>query len=162
MLPLDIIFSKEEDEQYNQLTKMYSDIANAVNGIQGTWTPTVEGGTTAGVGTYTTQEGYYYRHGLLVDCWFSIVLSGHTGTGDMKIKLPYKIKLSSDLWIGELLDSGLVYPSGTKIVLSGLNNTYFLQLVASGDAMSSANVQIDTVCTLTGHIRFIGQAEGGI
>ena len=164
-LPLNIILPEDLKELHRDLTLMYEDIATVVNGYQDTWTPTVEGDTTVGVGTYTTQTGYYYRQGLLCDCWFSVVLSAHTGTGDMKVKLPFKIKDSSDVWIGEVLDSNLTYPSGTKVVLSGINDTFFVGLTVCGDGIASAAVQLDTAVqvvtpwTLTGHIRFIGVAD---
>lgn len=154
-LPLDIILSDNYEDLKDQLTLMYKDIANAVNGHNNTWTPVVEGDTSAGVGVYSLQKGQYYLKGNIVDCWFSLTLTGHTGTGDLKIKLPFTIRKSSDFWAGEVTDSNLTYPSGTRVTLQGINNTKYLNVIASGDGIASAPVQIDATLSLIGHIRFI-------
>lgn len=57
---------------------------------EGTFTPTIVGGTTAGVGVYSVQKGNYTKVGNLV--FFSIYVgtTAHTGTGDMLIgALPF-------------------------------------------------------------------------
>ena len=160
MMPLSIILPDDAEELNKSLTKSYHDTANAINGSQSTWTPTVEGSTTSGIGTYTTQTGYYYRQGLLCDCWFSVTMTAHTGTGDMQIKLPFKIKRSADVWVGSVIASNLTYPSGTSVSLLGTNNTYFVKIIGTGSGIASATVKMtDATCTLTGHIRFVGQAE---
>jgi hypothetical protein len=41
----------------------------------GTWTPVLAGGATAGVNTYTTQTGTYYKIGKMIVSTFTIVLS---------------------------------------------------------------------------------------
>ena len=57
---------------------------------EGTWTPTVVGITTAGVGTYTTQLGKYTKVGNKVSFVIKVVLTAHTGTGGMRINnLPF-------------------------------------------------------------------------
>jgi len=50
---------------------------------EGTWTPVIEGTTTAGTGTYTVQSGRYTKIGnrVFFDC--NVVWSAHTGTGNM-------------------------------------------------------------------------------
>jgi len=170
MLPVDIILSTDADEQYNELTRMYEDLARAINGKEDTWKPTIEGADSgaAGTGSYDTQLGYYYRRGLLVDCWFALKVTAHTGTGNARIKLPYKIKKTtakgsgeSDIWVGVVLDSSLTYPSGTALKLCGLNNTYYLEIVACDAAGVSAIVQIDDdqIFSISGSIRYIGQAD---
>ena len=50
---------------------------------EGTFTPTVYGGTTAGAGTYLTQEARYTKIGRLVHCSVYMDWSAHTGTGQM-------------------------------------------------------------------------------
>lgn len=49
--------------------------------LEGTWTPVLEGGSTAGVGTYTVQYGTYTRIGNRIYYTFRVVWSAHTGTG---------------------------------------------------------------------------------
>lgn len=65
---------------------------------EGTWTPVVEGTTTAGVGTYTTQDGKYTKIGRLVTFNIRLTWSAHTGTGDMRITgLPFTVGASSGM-----------------------------------------------------------------
>lgn len=51
--------------------------------LEGTWSPVLEGGTTAGVGTYSVQYGTYTRIGNRVYYTFRVVWSAHTGTGSL-------------------------------------------------------------------------------
>jgi hypothetical protein len=61
--------------------------------VQSTWTPTIIGTTTAGVGTYTTQVGLYIRLGNLVYISGDVVWTAHTGTGNMVIGgLPFTVR----------------------------------------------------------------------
>lgn len=56
----------------------------------GTFTPVTEGTTTAGVGTYTVQDGIYTKIGDLVTAIINIGWSAHTGTGATRITgLPF-------------------------------------------------------------------------
>ena len=57
---------------------------------EGTWTPTIIGTTTAGTGTYVTQEGSYTKIGRVVTVSANVEWSAHTGTGNMRISnLPF-------------------------------------------------------------------------
>ena len=57
---------------------------------EGTWTPIIIGGTTAGAGTYSQQDGVYTKVGNLVTVSCYIAFTAHTGTGHMKISgLPF-------------------------------------------------------------------------
>lgn len=50
-----------------------------------TFTPVLEGMTSAGAGTYTTQVGHYQKVGKVVTGVINLVWSAHTGTGNLKI-----------------------------------------------------------------------------
>jgi hypothetical protein len=57
---------------------------------EGSFTPVVVGGTTAGVGTYTTQQGRYTRIGNVVHFSLQITVTTHTGVGELRIAgLPF-------------------------------------------------------------------------
>jgi hypothetical protein len=57
---------------------------------EGTWTPTIDGSTTAGVGTYSAQSGSYTKVGNRVLFSAYISWSAHTGTGNMRVNgLPF-------------------------------------------------------------------------
>ena len=56
------------------------------------FTPVLSGTTTAGVGTYTQQTGYYSQVGSVVSFRLSLKWAAHTGTGNMVISgLPANI-----------------------------------------------------------------------
>lgn len=56
---------------------------------RGTWAPTYVGGTTAGVTTYTTQQGDYTRIGRIVAAKGRVTWTAATGTGQARISLPF-------------------------------------------------------------------------
>jgi hypothetical protein len=57
---------------------------------EGTFTPVLEGTTTAGTGTYTTQFGQYTKIGDTVFIRIYLAWTAHTGTGDTEISgLPF-------------------------------------------------------------------------
>ena len=77
---------------------MYEDIAQAVNGNIGNdqeiglrqYIPVVTGTSgTNGAETYQRQTGWYLRKGIFVDVWVDLAFTGHTGTGNTQISLPY-------------------------------------------------------------------------
>ena len=74
----------------------------------GTWTPVIEGGTTAGTGTYTLRQGVYTKIGNLVTvaCW--IDWTAHTGTGTFIVSgLPFTAVVTSTI----NLQAGSTYAS---------------------------------------------------
>jgi hypothetical protein len=59
---------------------------------EGTFTPTVEGTSTAGTATYTDRSASYTKIGKCVFFRIDVIWSGHTGTGSIKITgLPFTI-----------------------------------------------------------------------
>jgi hypothetical protein len=52
---------------------------------EGTWTPTIQGLTTGGTTTYTTQSGKYTRVGRQITCTGVVEWSAATGTGNMVV-----------------------------------------------------------------------------
>lgn len=59
-----------------------------LNAAWQTYTPSIEGGTTEGVGTYGAREGEYLDLGSVVFFRARVDWSAHTGTGSMNITLP--------------------------------------------------------------------------
>ena len=77
---------------------------------EGTFTPTIEGTTTAGVGTYSTQIGKYTKIGDMVYIIISLAWSAHTGTGTLAIKgLPFSALDQTPL---SIYLRGLTLPTG--------------------------------------------------
>jgi len=68
-----------------------TDAANLLDDYEyGTWTPTVTGSTIAGSSTYVIQTGGYVKIGkqVIAQCFVQLG-SSHSGTGAMKISLPF-------------------------------------------------------------------------
>jgi hypothetical protein len=70
--------------------------ANALDDYEeGTFTPTIVGGTTAGSATYSSQNGVYRKIGSLVHFSVSLTWTGGTGTGTLQISgLPFNVNTS--------------------------------------------------------------------
>ncbi len=61
------------------------------------FSPTISGSTAAGVGTYTTQAGFYNRIGNMVFVSINMVWTAHTGTGNMLItSLPFTVRATAN------------------------------------------------------------------
>lgn len=54
----------------------------------GTYSPTYTGATSAGVTTYSAQQGYYWRIGSIVFVTGLVAWTAVTGTGNAQISLP--------------------------------------------------------------------------
>ena len=83
----------------------------------GTYTPVITGGTSAGVGTYTTRQGSYSVSGGSVDFFANIVWTSHTGTGQIYISLPLSIYTSApvpDFIPVSVVTSGLTFSAGAQ------------------------------------------------
>lgn len=170
------------DRLNETLMEMYQELAIEINGtfknqpantpasndndfLQ--WTPVISGETVAGTGTYGHQIGFSLRQGLMVDVWFDISWTAHTGTGNMYITLPYKVALAGDTttgrrpFVGVVQTNNLTYPAGTSyITCSARSNAFNLDIYGSGSATAIAQVQVenDTSAQIMGHCRYVGQA----
>jgi len=97
--------------------------------IDGTFTPTLYGSTTAGTQTYTTQEGRYSRIGNIVTFKVNILLSAYdvATAGDLRIGgLPFTVNTHCPVTIGyihnvtkpvDTIISALAYSATTSIYL---------------------------------------------
>jgi hypothetical protein len=65
--------------------KMLGDLNVLAGAIEGDFIPVVSGLTTAGVGTYTLQQGRFLKIGRLVAFMLRVDWSAHTGTGGISI-----------------------------------------------------------------------------
>lgn len=118
---------------------------------EGTFTSTIVGSTTAGIGVYSEQVGRYTKVGRIVTVDISVTWSAHTGTGNMRIGgLPFTSNSTSQASgsIGVLsniaLTAGYVataynYPSSALIFL--------LQYATGGS--SAIDIPIDTAGSIT-------------
>lgn len=79
---------KAEDHNQN-----FQDIETWANnlGIQNIWSPVVYGATSAGSGSYSRQSGMYFIVGNLCFIFIHLNWSTHSGTGAMRITVPFPI-----------------------------------------------------------------------
>ena len=116
---------------------------------EGTFTPTIIGLTIAGVGTYTTQEGFYTKIGRLVTFQLSITITGHTGTGGMRINgLP--INPSGTLGPPRPFSvtySNFTYTSQPQAFGVATTSQVYLREAVSGTAYT--DIPMDTSCSIS-------------
>ncbi len=111
----------------------------------GTWTPTLTGGSAAGTTTYTIQNGYYTRIGNMVFATARITYTAATGTGNLILGgLPFTIKNQTNYAPpGTARIDGLSLPaSGVTLIAQGISNTTTANFVSNTAAGVAANVQI--------------------
>lgn len=109
---------------------------------EGTFTPTIDGTSSAGAGTYTIQTGGYTKIGNRVFGTAQMTITAHTGTGNMIISgLPFSAGTAAavTLRVSTLTSSFNLqgYTSGTTIIL---------ETAASGGAATA--LAIDTACAV--------------
>lgn len=115
---------------------------------EGSWTPVVEGTTTAGTATYVRQGGLYQKVGNVVHFVAAIVYNSHTGTGDMRVSgLPYTVFGGSDfhrIYLPFYADNLTI--TGVPVATAILGQTYLdLRSLNNG---SSSLLAMDAAATL--------------
>jgi hypothetical protein len=92
---------------------------------EGTWTPTLRGGTTAGTTTYGVQRGGYIKIGSMVTVFCDMGVSATTGTGALTIGgFPFtSINDVNFFSVGGLMAEELNWGGGTYLQLWKNNNT---------------------------------------
>jgi len=116
---------------------------------EGTFTPVVEGTTTAGVGTYVSQVGRFTRIGNRVLFDIQVEWTAHTGTGNIRIAgLPFT-SVAGIRSISPVEAGNLTIPAGSTILGRISPGTNFLSLntVPSGGGPLSA-VAMDTAANV--------------
>jgi hypothetical protein len=89
------------------------------------FTPVIEGSSTAGTGTYSVQVGRYMRIGSMVHASLRLTWSAHTGTGNMVINgLPVAMVNVSGLYSSAAIYfNNIAIASGEKVILLVVTNT---------------------------------------
>ena len=102
----------------------------------GTFTPTVEGGSVAGVGTYTYQSAMYQNAGLSTTFSLNVTWSGHTGSGALLVgTLPRNAGFTTSVF--PVYWSGLSITSGNQLVaIVGNNNKLTIKQISPSGTVS--------------------------
>jgi len=130
-------------------TQSASSDANTLDDYEeGTWTPTISGSSTAGTGTYTTQNGRYTKRGNQVTVSAYINWTAHTGTGNMLLSgLPFTVLNASNVFYSVsfgLFRNVTLTASNVATAYAVFNQTYcdVAQYPVGGG--NATNVAIDT------------------
>lgn len=117
--------------------------------VEGTWTPTYDGAT-PGTTTYTTQQGGYIRIGNIVVVTATIIWTAATGTGGVRIPLPFTpVNSASQNY------SAAVYTNGMTFAATGVQafiapNVALLRLFSPATNAASTELTVEAA----GEIRF--------
>jgi hypothetical protein len=150
----------------SDLERMYEKIAESVNGQTRADTdigslqylPVIMGTTVNGTGTYTSQTGWAFRQGLLVDAWFDITWTAHTGAGNLSISLPYECSASANRpFVGKLQLSDVTF-AGSYCVLTVEPATFTATMWTCATAASTSQIPMDTTGRAIGHARYIARS----
>lgn len=130
-----------------------------VPGNPQTWTPTMIGGTSAGVTTYAAggQAGHYMRIGPLIYASALVSWTAATGTGVMRFSLPFAAIAGAgrdyaaaiyteNVVIGSFTPYGLLLPGNNYIELYTPSSGG----ASSGIAVEAAGVVIYTIMYIAG------------
>jgi hypothetical protein len=159
-LPSEYTF-REPEKLVNDLTEMYRLLRESIEGYTEEFEGVIFGSSADGVGTYTSNDCYYVRRGTVIDLFYHIVWSAHTGTGDLRIKLPFFEKgFASPTSISPIRTYNLAWPAGsTYVIIKGQPGEDYALIEGCRDAGTVQTVQIDTAATISFHHRYIGQVE---
>ncbi len=154
-----------------EFKKAYKDLSEHGNGDtlwnygnnQTKWEPAVFGATTPGAGTYSAdkQIGWAFRQGLMTDVWFDITWTGHTGSGNMYVQLPYTVAISNEKpFTGVIQASSIAFGgSATYLVLNAIPDTLRAEVWSCTTAAATANVALPSTGQIIGYVRYIGKRQ---
>ena len=146
------------------LQRKYEDVVHVVNGTirrdvdsgARQFIPTVSGATIVGVGTYVHQDGWVLRQGLMVDFWFDIHWTAHTGTGTLLVDLPYQCALSNHYpFVGVISAANITFNGYlTGMVDTGTRNMLIHDNISAGAFINITVPNADT--KVRGNVRYVG------
>lgn len=131
------------NEYYHLTNSQHTALSSLANYSTNTFTPTIVGTSTAGVGTYSVQQGKYTRYGDLVFVHIRLTWSAHTGTGNMNIGgLPFTPAANATCQLAGR-DSNITY-SGTKLAYTTNPGTTEIIITTDASGTTSTSIPIDT------------------
>jgi hypothetical protein len=130
-------------------TQSASSDANTLDDYEeGTFTPIIIGGSTAGTGTYNTQSGSYTKVGRLVSFRLQVFWSAHTGTGGLFVgSLPFTCSGIGGGTIGLLNDLTLTASNyAMSDIVDGATTVRFRQYPVGGGTIT--DVAMDSAANI--------------
>jgi hypothetical protein len=124
-------------------TKLASADANTLDDYEeGTWTPTAIGQTSAGTTTYVGRFGTYTKIGNQVTATGYIEVSAMTGTGDLRLSLPFTVNVNYN-YVGTVVTYNLDWPSAGSIAFFAPANQTTGRFLISVDNGTYSPVQTE-------------------
>lgn len=112
-----------------------------------TFTPKISGTSTAGVGTYTSQVGRYFKIGKLVYFSATVAWTAHTGTGSLTLtSLPFASLSGSSVYVVNAALENVTYSNDVVAIIGANTTSMTLYSQSTGGALSG--IAIDTTGTL--------------
>ncbi len=113
-------------------------------GMTATYTPTVVGGSTAGVTTYSLQQGAYTRIGALVLYTLTVVWTNATGTGEARFGLPFTAaNVTNQNYAASVRLVNVTFAAGTPQAQIAANTNY-MTLISPATNAAGTVVAVET------------------
>lgn len=114
-------------------------IAKAVPILYGTYVVTYIGATTAGVTTYTTQDGFYIRIGSLIFFHGRVIWTAATGTGTAIVSLPFTSQNTAGMRsIAVVYPTNVTFANGSIAAQIAPNTAFFVMNSPATNAAGTA------------------------
>ncbi|HHK9944684.1 TPA: right-handed parallel beta-helix repeat-containing protein, partial [Klebsiella pneumoniae] len=112
---------------------------------EGTFSPTVAGGTTGGTGTYTNQYGKYTKIGNIVHFTLSVAWSAHTGAGAILINgLPFAASADNNQTINAAISSVSAGTASARLFMRNINGSTVAQMIFFDGAAATSYPQVNS------------------
>jgi hypothetical protein len=160
-LPSEYNFGESVEEQLRQLKDMYLRLRESVEGYTQEFEGVVFGSSTAGTCTYSVNNCYYVRRGIVIDVFYGVAWSGHTGTGNLHLKLPFFEKpFASSPSISAVIAGNITFPASTVyLVARSISNQDYVRIDAVRSAANPTIVSLPASGNIYFHHNYIGQVK---
>jgi len=173
-MPSDFFLSSDPEQLRTDLNRLWKQLSYGINRTldltdfvdsAGNKLAIVYGDGAPGSGTYNIQEGRYIKNNNIVDYWFHLDFSAHTGAGAMVFRLPFVCRASDALaTAGSARMLGIVAPAFsytmpagcTALALKAEPNAAACYPFAYGSAALS-NLPMIASGKFNGYIRYIAE-----
>jgi hypothetical protein len=122
---------------------------------EGTWTVTIAGSATAGTANYTTQLANYTKIGNTVFFRLYVAWNTHTGTGSIRVNLPFTSSSSNYAAISIGHVDNLVFTSNYSLGGYVESGASYIQLTPAFNATAVSTVAMDAAAAfmIAGHYK---------
>ena len=151
-----------------ELQNMYQRVSNNVNGTfrnyadvdSSQWIPTIDGSSSTGATTYTSQIGWVWRQGIMTEVWADITWTATTATGNLFINLPYEVTRSNQMpFCGCVQTSNFTYTSGDNCSINAIPSTLRGEIWNYSSGGATANQLVVNAGRIIFHLRYIGVSD---